>query len=751
MAAQSQGKGVPRMKRLGMTLTALLLALFTLLGTLPPVQAAVTETYVARELLAPVNPNASQEAKNLLAYLSMLKDTNTFVSGAFEMYTNTDLHDQVKEQFGVELGLYSCRYEETVNPGYTADNHDAVQITNETQASAVLKERYDRGEILLLHFDGALLEWLKDYAKTTYGTEDDMIVHLDATNPERDMTMYLAAETYQQKLEGVLGRLEDSGVKAYLYRPFVEFTNHKFNGVSDDGKEAFKRVSQQYSDRMKQSGLTGFLLNYTPSGGYYSEERYAGNAYYDVLGATMYSDSGFDGALVPRLQFTDYDWMSKTGKPFGFTELSCRTGYWQKQAADGRSSWYKTLTTMLQYWPEVTYVNTWGPTTYSLLTENRSGSEMAGNDDGSWFLSSPYTINREDLPDYRNGTIPFPGVAQVYATPNYGGNAGKTVPSQNFLALEEGLYTEAQLKTLGFDPAQLQSFHVGNGYGLVMYTGADGTGDRYSYIDGSAYAGNLPAFGKIRSLQVVRPGNILLDVAEIYASDNDDQAWKANDGENSRWTGQVGADGAGWLMADMGKPYTVNRWAVRHAGYAGEAEQYNTRDFRLQYSLDGENWLDADAVTDNTDPYTSRRLSRSVTGRYFRLLITNPNSLTAGEDQGRMTVAEFELYGVEAVLSAAQQPDGEEPEPDTGIDEEPGEDDGILDPADADTSDDADGDNNDTPTPAKRRRVVRQTVTSYLPWWAWVLIAAGAVAVGGGVLWIVLAARRRKRQPPTAG
>lgn len=720
---------MPLMKQMMTTFAALLLAVLMVFGTLPVAAEGEAGTVKAENLLAPVNPNASQEAKSLLAYLSSLKDTNTFISGAFEMSTDTDLCDQVAEQFGVKLGLYSCRYEEKVNPAYTSDNHDAVLITNEQKASAVLLEQYEEGKILLIHFDGALLTWLQDYAKAVYGTEDDMITHLDATNPNRDMHMYLAAMTYQEKLEGVLQRLEDSGVKAYLYRPFVEFTNHRINGVSDEGKEAFKRVSQQYSELMKESGLVGFLLNYTPSGGYYSGERYAGNAYYDVLGATMYSDSGNDGRLVPRRQFTDYDWMVRTGKPFGFTELSCRTGLWSVQASQGRSSWYNTLTTMLQYWPEVTYVSTWGPGSYSLLTENRAGSETAGNDDGSWFLTSPYTVNLEDLPDYRHTVLNCTGVSRVYEKANYQGD---------FLALEEKLYTETELKSLGFDPAKLQSFCVGMGYELLLYTGADGTGDCYHYIESVSYTGNYPAFGKIRSLQVNRVSNAALNQSEIYASDCDDEAWKANDGENSRWVGHTGADGTGWLMIDMGVPYTVNRWVVRHAEYAGEAVQYNTRDFELQYSQDGTTWKAADTVTGNTDPYTSRRLTRLVTARYFRLFITGANHVTDGVDIGRMTVAEFELYGAKAVLSASDIV----PDPDEIMDDAP------SDWEDGDSAEPTDGESTeeeDAPKPSAIRKVIRKVVQSGLPWWAWVLIGVGAV--GGAAVVVIPVVRRRKRRP----
>ena len=789
------------------TLLSLLLTLCLLCSavTVLPVCALEVDTdgdtLTATNILEPINPNASQESKNLLAFLASLKDTNTFVSGAFETEPDLDLYKMVEDQFGVQLGMTSCRFFETVKADYNPNDgtYDVVEFSRVDETIAMLKAQYETGHILLFHFDGALLTWLQARTKEKYGYEDNMIVHLDATNPDRDMELYNATMVYHNKTVDILHRLEDAGVKAYLYRAFVEFCNHPFNGTNDFGKEAFVRVEQQYAQRLKESGLTGFLLTTSPNGGWYTRDWYPSNEFCDVLGVTMYSDEEYDGELSPSRQFADDDWYRLTGKPFGFTELSCRTGSYTKQAAQGRSSWYNTLTTMIQYWPEVAFTGTWGSGTYSLINHNKAGSESGGNDDGYWFVHSPYTLNLEDLPDYRTTTIKMPGVVRLYDTPNYGGNNGSAV-NYDFVALEEKVYSAAQLKALGIDPADIASFHISDGYCLTLYDGDNATGDRCGYLNSTAYVTERPA-GTVRSVEVSRPANILLDLAEIYASDADEDAWKANDGMSSRWQGMANDKGEGWLMVDMGRPYTINRWVVQHAGYAGMVELYNTRDFCLQISQDGENWTTVDAITDNMDSVTNRTLAQTVTARYFRLFITEANSVVAGPDVRQMTVMEWELYGVPGAEDAApdskpeedsapessqpqdadavesEEEEREEPTPSEDV-EEPASSPSVPDaPASDDTEQEESVDQGETEDSAngedaiipeedpeesvpsddseeeeeeetkKKKKMFLTTVVD----WTWIVVAvvAAVVVIGGGVaLWIILR-KRRKQQPVT--
>lgn len=79
---------------------------------------------------------------------------------------------------------------------------------------------------------------------------------------------------------------------------------------------------------------------------------------------------------------------------------------------------------------------------------------------------------------------------------------------------------------------------------------------------------------------------------------------------------------------------------MKHAGEGGETSGYNTRDFKLQKSMDGNSWTDVDTVTGNTANSTDRTVTPFNT-RYIRLYITNPQT-SSGNKAAR--IYEFELY-----------------------------------------------------------------------------------------------------------
>ena len=64
----------------------------------------------ATGILAPINPYASREAKNLYAFLASLTDSQTFLTGQFDIQNTDDIWRRTVEQLGVEPALYSCRY-----------------------------------------------------------------------------------------------------------------------------------------------------------------------------------------------------------------------------------------------------------------------------------------------------------------------------------------------------------------------------------------------------------------------------------------------------------------------------------------------------------------------------------------------------------------------------------------------------------------------------------------------------------------
>lgn len=764
------------------------------------------DTITATDVLAPVNPNASQEAKNLLAYMCTLTDSQNFLIGQFDIAGDDVTYQTIKKEFGLEPAMYSCHYKvDNTMPTFEGDTavitNSSMTIIDEEQKTALLKSHYDNGNILLLHSDSAPREICSKLAiqKGLYESEANCVMELDATNPDRDMQVYAVWVRYQESVMAVLKNLEAAGVKAYLWRPWVEFNYHEFSGTEEMGYMAFTRVFQQTVQIAVDAGLTGFLSTYSPGCWGTTVNRNPGNRYVDVYAATMYSEKEQLGNLHAN-QYSNYDWYVKTGKPIGFAEFSCRSG--EFAAVQARGSWFTLMEDLTSYWPNACWFNIWGGLHYSLGNDNGGAN---GNDDGGLFLDNPFTLHLGEIADYRTGVIQAPGVAQVFTA------------ADTYQGLEERSYTAADLKALGLSMKDMCALRVNTGYAVTFYESSNCTGDGWGYAV-SQYALDPQVTGKYKSLTVAAVANTALNKNQIYGSVNDDNAWKANDGAPSVWSGDANVlndqaePGTAWLMVDLDEAHTITRYVLKNAGYAGQADAYNTRDFQLQYSLDGENWVTVDTVTGNTASQVSRNI-QPVTARYFRLLITGPNSSNIETERGVVTVSEFELFGVPAGLlsesedqpeedessDAEESPEDEEPapddqpededrpaddeegsseelpaDPDTSVDEEVSDDtsDDITDNSWTDDGDewmDEDTDSTDEDTDStdegddltsddtseeeddggKKKPIKVITTELYFPWWAWVLIAVG-VAAAVAVVVILLVRRKKKAQETPA-
>lgn len=779
------------MKTFMTTALSLLLALFMLLTVLPVTAMSYDwsdgtvpenwleeysvysneDTITATNILDPVNPNASREARNLYAYLCTLTDSQNYLIGQFDIQGDDVTYQSIKNDFGLEPAMYSCHYKVArddsgiLMPTFAVDSNgketaeitnDSMTIIDEGQKSALLKAHYDNGNILLLHSDSAPREVCSKLAvqKGIYDSEADCIAQLDATNPDRDMQVYAVWMRYQESVMAVLKNLEASGVNAYLWRPWVEFNYHDFSGTNEAGYMAFTRVFQQTVQMAVDAGLTGFLATYSPGCWGTTVTRNPGNEYVDVYAATMYSEKEQLGNLHAN-QYSNYDWYVKTGKPIGFAEFSCRSG--ADAALQARGSWYTLLEDMTSYWPNACWFNIWGGLHYS-LTNDEGGAN--GNDDGGLFLDNPFTLHLGEIVDYQTGVIQAPGVAQVF------------VDKDTYIGLEERSYTAADLKALGLSLKDMCALRINTGYVVTLYENADCTGNSCGYAV-SQTGVDATAAKKYKSLTVSAAVNAALNKYEIYGSVNDGDAWKANDGYASAWSGDVNSPenraeaGTAWLYIDLDDVYTITRYVLKSAGFAGRQDVYNTRDFQLQYSVDGQTWVTVDTVAGNTASQVSRHIN-AVTARYFRLLITGPNSSSVVSEQGVVTVAEFELYGVSAgMLSSAVGPEGgtfpdgtvsdDESLDDsdgtdvTGDDDSPLGQDGIDDITDGivgdmdddDATNDSSSDDDKDETTTKRKKKVITTIVVGLPWWAWVLIA---VAASGVVVFVIIIIRRKKRR-----
>ena len=106
-----------------------------------------------------------------------------------------------------------------------------------------------------------------------------------------------------------------------------------------------------------------------------------------------------------------------------------------------------------------------------------------------------------------------------------------------------------------------------------------------------------------------------------------------------------------WLKVDLGAVNNIYQFVVKHAASGGEAADYNTAAYQIQYSNDESNWTNAISVTGNKANITTHNIN--VFGRYLRLYITDAATRT-GNTAAR--IYEFEAFGMP--IGAAFYKDG---------------------------------------------------------------------------------------------
>ncbi|MEO3769161.1 GH92 family glycosyl hydrolase [Micromonospora sp. B9E7] len=95
-----------------------------------------------------------------------------------------------------------------------------------------------------------------------------------------------------------------------------------------------------------------------------------------------------------------------------------------------------------------------------------------------------------------------------------------------------------------------------------------------------------------------------------------------------------------WLSVDLGAARALTEITVRHAGAGTETPAWNTRDYDLRVSDDGDTWTTVAQVRGNTASVT--RHSIAVSGRYVRLDVLVP----AQNTDASARVYELEVYGL---------------------------------------------------------------------------------------------------------
>lgn len=134
--------------------------------------------------------------------------------------------------------------------------------------------------------------------------------------------------------------------------------------------------------------------------------------------------------------------------------------------------------------------------------------------------------------------------------------------------------------------------------------------------------------------------------ASSFVNDSEAPQFAVDGDMSTKWCA-VGS-GEHWLSVDLGQAHAITQFVVHHAEAGGESPAFNTREFKIQLSMDGENWSDAVTVIDN-EKATSKHAIAKTEARYVRLLVQKPT-------QGGDTAAR--IYGLE-VLGLKNKPAAE--------------------------------------------------------------------------------------------
>jgi predicted alpha-1,2-mannosidase len=128
-----------------------------------------------------------------------------------------------------------------------------------------------------------------------------------------------------------------------------------------------------------------------------------------------------------------------------------------------------------------------------------------------------------------------------------------------------------------------------------------------------------------------------------------DSSCNANEGPEKAVNGSVsGGNSDKWcslgatkfLRVDLGAPFAIQSFTVRHAGAGGETTSWNTRDFDLQVSSDGTNWTTVASPRGNTASVTNHPLGTPTSARFVRLNVLVPTQTT----DNAARIYELEVY-----------------------------------------------------------------------------------------------------------
>lgn len=582
-----------------------------------------------------VNPNASQECKNIINYLRECTYSGKCVFGAFN-YTDY-LHDdtrkkaeynyeQIADTYGVSPAQATFYYSPMSDKEVVKKINDRIEEYHNRGVMIVVQPGFHdvyRKYKSLAESDDP--EVRKKYEDVDF---DCITAQYDATNPNRNMEIYNDRFQDLVDLGDALEDLQNRGISV-ICRMYVEMNNPTFLNYysrTDEGKQHFVNVFRQtYDYLVKERGLNNFLSAWCPIGIYDSAKGYyPGDEYIDIISPTIYPQGQYDAYhSVNNLSQSFYEDFLRYGKVFGYSE------YGVSATESEPGDWGILADALNQRFTKVSWVNTW-------VLQNGFFYPTSINAEKFVHDSRLVTLDAQNKIPKLSGDVvyPEPGYIATFSQKGYQGS---------FKGLGLGKYSSAQLQSKGIKLAQLGSLKVTGGYQLTLYKGDNCTGSSLKII---ADTYNLSRFklGDYKSLSVEKIAleNIALNKPTI-SSDSESEPSAINDGALAYWETYNGKNS--WVVIDLQGVYSIGRYEVQHASAYGELADANVVDYRLQYSLDGKSWKDADVVYGNSLGTVTRDIEQ-IDAQYIRLFIEKPNSTKLAGDGNRAAICELSAYGI---------------------------------------------------------------------------------------------------------
>jgi len=313
---------------------------------------------------APANPHANTRAQAVLKYFQSLegRPDKRLLSGQFSSFggrANLDLMTDIHDQTGHWPAILGVDYAGSGGVSMKKPNQAAIEYWTDGGLVTVSTHLYDPVRATNEGFGG-----LRD--------------------KDVDLNTLLVPGTdtharWLHELDRVaagLQELQSNGV-VVLWRPFHEMNGNWFWW---DGKdpETFKKLWHQMFDYFtKTKGLDNLLWVYAPNHGTNTAVYYPGDRYVDLVGLDAYTD------YVDTNHIFGYAEVARLPKPFGFTEF----GPHGPSNPPGNYDYLQFLHGVQANFPRTVFFMSWNAN-WS-LARNTNVAEM---------LSSPWIVNRDDLP-----------------------------------------------------------------------------------------------------------------------------------------------------------------------------------------------------------------------------------------------------------------------------------------------------------------------------------------------------------------